>query len=162
MHLPNPTLGWAACLVPAAAILMLSFLSGCGGDPYAGYYAKTKPNQQQFVGEWTLKAGSPGSSQSKPTKLTLRADGSFAAVNYPAQALGSLGGGASLIDGEGTWGIGPHQSFWVIGVHWVKLGTNQVDYGDMLPILNDTPPHVLHHIIGDPDSGHALVFEKTK
>lgn len=162
MHRSNPAFGRAMWFVPVATILMLSFLSGCGGDPYAGYYAKTKPNQQWFVGEWTLQPGSPGTSQSRPTKLTLQADGSFRAVNYPAPALGSLGAGAAFVDGEGTWGVGPHQYFWVIGVRWVKVGTNQVDYGDMLPILNDKPPHVLHHIIGDPDSGEALVFEKAK
>jgi hypothetical protein len=141
---------------------MMIFLSGCGGDPYSGHYAKTKPNQQWFVGEWRLQARSPDSSPSRPTKLTLRADGSFVAGSYPARALGSLDTGAAFVDGEGTWGVGPHQFFWVLGVHWTRVGTNRVDYGDMLPILNNKPPHLLHHVIGDPDSGEALVFEKTK
>ncbi len=145
----------------ATAVLMMTFLFGCGGDPYAGKFAKAQPTAQSFVGDWTLKAGSRGSNPSKPTKLTLRADGSFTAVNYPGAAVGSFGTAGSFLDGDGTWSVQQHQTFWVIGINWQKLGGNQLDYGEMLHILNDAPPHVLRHIIGDPDSGEALVFEKV-
>jgi hypothetical protein len=143
-------------------VSMLSFEFGCGRDPYAGHYARTKPNQQWFIGHWMLRAGSPGANQATPTKLEFSADGSFQAVNYPAIALGSFGAGKSFLDGTGTWSVEPHQSFWVIGIHWKNLGSNQVDYGQMLHVLYDRPPQILHHIIGDPDSGEALVFERAK
>jgi hypothetical protein len=143
------------------AVLMTTFLFGCGGDPYAGKYAKAKPTPQMLVGDWKLKAGSPGSNPTKPTKLTLRADGSFTVVNYPGAGVGSFGTAGGFLDGDGTWSVQQHQSFWVIGITWQKLGGKQLDYGQMLHILNDAPPHVLRHIIGDPDSGEALVFEKV-
>ena len=147
--------------VLATAVLMTTFLFGCGGDPYAGKYAKAKPNPQSLAGDWKTKAGSPGSNPAKPTKLTLRADGSFTATNYPGAAVGSFGTPGSFLDGGGTWSVQQHQSFWAIGITWLQLGGKQLDYGQMLHILNDAPPHVLRHIIGDPDSGEALVFEKV-
>lgn len=143
-----------------AAVLMMTFLFGCGGDPYAGKYAKARPTPQSLVGDWKLKIGSPGTDPSKPTKLTLRADGSFSAVNYPGAALGSFGSAGSFLDGDGIWSVQQHQSFWVIRIHWQNLGKSQIDVGDMINILNDNPPYVLHHIIGDPDLGEALVFVK--
>lgn len=143
-----------------SAVLMITFLFGCGGDPYAGKYAKAKPTTQSFVGDWRLKAGSLGNNPAKVTKLTMREDGVFTAVNYPGAATGSFGIAHSFLDGDGTWSVQQHQRFWVISINWQKLGGKQLDYSQMLHVLNDNPPHVLHHIIGDPDLGVALVFEK--
>ena len=143
------------------AVLMTTSLFGCGGDPYAGKYAKAKPTPQTLFGDWKLKAGSPGSNPTKPTKLTLRADGSFTVVNYPGAGVGSFGTAGGFLDGDGTWLVQQHHSFWVIGISWQKLGGKQLDYGQMLHILNDAPPQLLRHIIGDPDAGEALVFEKV-
>lgn len=147
--------------VLATAVLMTTFIFGCGGDPHAGKYATTKPTPQSLVGDWKPKAGSFASNATKPTKLTLRADGSFTAVNYPGATVGSFGTAGSFLDGDGTWSVQQHQSFWVVGITWQRLGGKQLDYGQMLHIQNDAPPHVLRHIIGDPDSGEALVFEKA-
>ena len=145
----------------ACVIMLTTFLFGCGGDPYVGKYAKAKPTPQTLVGDWQLKAGSPGSNPSQPTKLILRADGSFTAVNYPGTAVGSFGTPGSFLGGDGTWEVQQHQTFWVVGILGRSLeGSNSIT-ARCYTSLNDAPPHVLRHIIGDPDSGEAFVFEKV-
>lgn len=150
---------WGALV---ATVLMMTFIFGCGGDPYAGKYAKTKPNQQSFVGGWLLKKNPVGGTPTKPPTVTFAADGAFKATEYPGKALDEFSRGKSFVDGNGTWAIEQHQSFWVLRIHWQVIDGVQQGYGDMLHILNDRPPYVLHHIIGDPDSGEALVFEQVK
>jgi hypothetical protein len=146
--------------VRTTSIIIAIFAFGCGGDPYAGKYATTKPHPEWFVGEWVLETDSPGSSATKQTKLILRSDESFKAVNYPGEALDGIGTAGSFYEGEGTWSIGKHQWFWVVQLRWRRLEGNQLDFEDMLNILNDTAPHVLHAIIDDADEGKALVLVK--
>jgi hypothetical protein len=157
----NRKLLLAAWGVLATVVLLTTFIFGCGCDPHAGKYTTTSPTPQLLVGDWKLKAGSFAINATKPTKLTLRADGSFTAVNYPGAAVGSFGTPGSFLDGDGNWSVQQHQSFWVVGITWQNLGGKQLDYGQMLHIQNDAAPHVLRHFIGDPDSGEALVFKKA-
>jgi hypothetical protein len=164
MHFSNRDSKRGTWGVLATAVLMTTFLFGCGGDPYAGKYTKTQPNSQSFSGEWTLKQWTMkrGPLPSPLPKIVFQGDGSFKATNYPGEALNSFGTSGSFLDGEGTWSVGSRQGFGVIEINWQKAGGKPLDYGQPLNILNDKPPYVLHHVIGDPDSGEALVFEKTK
>lgn len=145
----------------ATAALMMTFLSGCGGDPYASKYTKTQPNSQAFTGEWRLKEWTMKRAQSLPSPvpgIVFRGDGSFVATNYPGVAINGFNRGMASVDGQGNWSLEQYQGSWIVRFHWRIIAGTEPGYVQMLHILNDQPPYVLHHIIGDPDSGEALVF----
>lgn len=152
---------WGALV---AAVLMMIFLFGCGGDPYASKYAKSRPDPKAFVGEWRLKDWTMKrtSLPSPLPKILFNADGSFVATNYPGVALDTFSRGMASIDGQGEWAIEQDQKYWSIRFRWTVIAGQEAGYGQVLQVLHETPPYVLHHIIGDPDSGEALVFEQVK
>ena len=148
----------------AMAGFMMVLFVGCGGDPYADKYTRIHPESKIFEGEWSLTGWTMKIGQALPSpspRIVFQGDGSFKAANYPGEALGGFGTLGSFYGGEGTWSVGSHQGFWVIHIHWQRLGDKKLDYGEMLHIINNQQPYVLHHIIGDPDSGESLVFEKA-
>lgn len=152
----------------AVCAVLMATLAGCGGDPYAGRYVSQISAPESLIGEWTCTdwtmkpQHTPGP---RVARIVLLDDGSFQASDYPGETLDDNLAAGSTLDGAGTWSLEKHQSWQVVRMHWKRLGERNCDVGEMLHILTSAQngrdaPYVLHQIIGDPDFGEALVFEK--
>jgi hypothetical protein len=107
-----------------------------------------------------MKSAPPYIGLALPTSLTLNVDGSFSASNFPALKDYDLAKEFVLFDGSGTYRLAQYQDYWILKLHWQVMNGKRVNIGDMMHVMSNRPPHALHRIIGDPDSGDVLAFEK--
>jgi hypothetical protein len=87
-------------------------------------------------------------------RLELEADGRFAMIGMP-DAWRTDGGrpeGRLDLDG-GTWSLRRHQEWW--GVE-VQLKSRSA----LFPLSGAAPPYRIHVVLGDPDDGRAMIFER--
>lgn len=157
-------------LVP---FLMLVLLLGCQYDPHAHLYTTEKPQTADVAGRYALENQTVtrdgiAALQGQPCVIELRTDGRFTATNVPPWELGSPGTNffSTLLSGSGTWRIDsvgsvddggrPLKTHW--GVYLDSDTTKIMPAG----LTGQTPPYGLIFTLGDPDSGDALTFQRTK
>jgi len=158
----------------AAIIAMSLGLVGCccfmfQGDPYYGEYTREKPDEKDIVGVWVANARSAewlkgkGYAVAASPALELRADGTFTMEHMPDcwRVFFDREREGLLESGAGTWQIGRHQEWWVVELTfdrppWFSGGS----YSTRFHLRRQTPPYLLHIIVGDPDAGDGIVMER--
>jgi len=145
--------------------LMLSPTAGCG-DPRGFEYKTSRPNESEVIGRYVLiewQSIIPQSTRatkdpSTDYSLVLNEDGSFLATNVPGFELPSRGRDSRprLASASGHWklavvaGLNDDQRIW--GVEFTS------DPRILSACL--MMRHRLVFVLGDPDSGEGLTFQR--
>lgn len=146
---------FAACNVPIGAALR----------PYR--YVSAEPNRAEIVGVWTPDPatvedlrGRGGYDASVPVRLTLREDGTFELANMPDwwdngfgksyKGFSSASGRWELTNGSGGWGVS------------LKYSGASRSAGLVEHKFRDSPRYYMEFILGDPDSGDAMIFARKE
>lgn len=157
----------------AAALLSLLVLGGCGGDPRALEYVTTKPTVTAVAGHYELidwqsampNRTSESMDRARPVEIDLEADGTFVASNAPQFEFGQ--DAPRLVSAKGTWSVDKTGTLgtlsgkrkWVWGVRF-DSEPPILSASLMGPLGRDDPPRRLAFVIGDPDAGEGLIFER--
>jgi hypothetical protein len=140
----------------------------CQYDPHANLLTTSEPREEDVVGTYVLdRYDLPDSlTPKKPdTRVELRADGTFTAINVPPWKLGDpdVAFVSSFHSGEGKWDksimgtLDPgSKKIWGI---YLRTGDSQFHPADF---TGDKPPYGLIFTFGDPDSGNAILLKRTK
>jgi len=99
--------------------------------------------------------------------ILLSPDGNFELKNMPDWWLTSFGQPQDcLISGQGNWKIEKQQEWWELKLDFLT-GKNlcveefSAGFTTSVPISGDATPYSLWLYVGDPDSGHVMIFEKV-
>jgi hypothetical protein len=161
-------------IVRVFLLLTLTLLAqGCQYDPHAHLYTTDEPQKTNVVGRYSLTSQTLTREgltvlKGRVCAIELRADGTFVATNVPPWQSGfpPTNFFDTLVSGSGTWRIA--------SVGSVDDGRRplKTDWGVYLDA--ETPkfqppgltgakfPYGLIYTLGDPDSGEALILERTK
>ncbi len=156
-------------LVPAVLLLV----SGCQYDPHAHLYTTKKPQTADVVGRYTLTSQTVtrdelAALQGRPCAIDLRADGTFTATNVPPREIDSPGTNFfdTLLTGSGTWridgvgsvddGVRPLKTHWGV---YLDSPTNKMQ---PVGLTGQKRPYGLIFTLGDPDTGAAMILERTE
>jgi len=128
----------------------------------------SEPNDSVMVGEWYLDHFSNElirenyPDKLEPVRLNLGADHQFQAVQFPdfvADPFGKPRNG-KMLNASGSWTCARIQHGWGLDLHF--------DHGELFPdgvlksvdLFNNKNQLTIMIFIGDPDSGHRLLFRK--
>jgi len=151
---------------------LLTFLA-CQYDPHAHLYTTQEPQPADLPGHYalvtqTLTRAGLAALHGKPCDIELRADGTFTARNIPPWQSGPPGENffSTLVSGSGRWRVdsvgaiddGSRQ----LKTHWGIYLDSPAGKMEPVGLTGQKPPYGLIFTLGDPDSGDALIFEKTK
>ena len=151
----------------------LMIAPGCQYDPHAHLYTTEKPKAEALVGYYkltrqTVAKGEMPELLKDMCSVELRSDGSFSATNLPAWVDGFPGTNffSTLVSGSGKWRVGsvgpidnggpPLKTHW--GIYFDGVSNKMESAG----LTGSNSPYGLVFTIGDPDSGEAMFFQKTK
>jgi len=137
------------------------FFSACRINLGSPGYTTVEPNKSDLVGTWIPDKATLEDMKERggydtliPTRLVLKSDGSLEIANIPdwweIPAGTSRRGMASY---SGSWSLYNDQPCWTIAVKY----SNSAGF---LNLLGNKPPHKIEIILGDPDSGHNMIFIK--
>lgn len=152
-------------------LLSLVLLVGFQYDPWADRFLTTEPAEKDVAGTYVIDADSqkrsitlPLSNQAFPidhsARIVLSSDHKAEFIHVPEDYLGKV---ACSVTGRGSWRLGKNDSFSVVRASIVNMEPNSPCKGDFayeLMLYGKKSPYKLHITIGDPDSGHAVQFEK--
>lgn len=100
--------------------------------------------------------------------IRLLPNGDFVMQNMPDWWLTDFGQPQGcLINGEGDWDVVQHQDWWELRFDF-QSGSNLCSekYSSGLtisvPIVGNIKPYSLWFYVGDPDSGHTMIFQKIE
>jgi hypothetical protein len=157
------------CLSPFVIVVALLILQSCHGvDLGELQFTRRQPSKADLIGKWVPTPKSlremkerDGLTISKH-ELDLHADGSFSATNM-SDWWGDFGGESRMIlqSGLGAWDTWDIQSVndgftvWVINLDF--LNRHRVP----LHLRRQNPPYLIYIYVGDPDSGGAILLERT-
>ena len=152
------------------ALLPLAlFLSGCmnhGIEWSELSYTRSKSNQTDVIGTWV-----PTSATIKDLKerggyviskheLILRADGTFEMVNMPDWWRDGFGRSNKTFESQsGKWRFYQNSSPWTVWA--IQLDFPQLVVLNAIHLQRQRPPYLIHITVGDPDSGHYMLFERS-
>jgi len=148
-------------------------LSGCcfmfQGDPYYNEYTRAQPDEKDIIGTWTANARSlewlkaQGYDVAAPPALEFRADGTFTTTGMPDcwRVFFERERKKTLESAPGKWRVTKHQEWWALGLEfdrppWFAGG----GYSTELFLRRQKPPYLVHVIVGDPDAGDCIEFER--
>jgi hypothetical protein len=145
-------------------------LSGCINNGFEWSelsWTRTKPNLSDLVGTWvptdaTIKdMKEQGGYTISVHHLILRADGTFEMTNMPDWWKDGFGKSKKgLESGLGNWQLHEDpQGPWSAWAVELQFPDNSVVL-NQIHVRRQKPPYLLHVTIGDPDSGHVMLFEK--
>lgn len=166
---------WSAEFMRAFSVLLLLILTGCQYDPYTDVYTTTQPKTNDVVGIYfpdtntiTLISKEGHYGQVSPS-ITLFSDGTIIITNIPDWWLTSFGEPQGGFDsGRGTWTIEKHQEWWALGVgftnteNFASLTNKPEGLGAEMMLVGEKPPYKIHLIVGDPDAGKGMQFERLQ
>ncbi len=128
-------------------------------------FARQKPLEADLVGKWVPTAHtltdmrSNGGYAISSHELVLNADKSFSMKNMPdwwATDSGESKRGFQSVSGR--WALSPSTGGGDWGVD-LLVGNSGIGF---VHIRNQRPPYMIHIGVGDPDSGHFMLFERLK
>jgi hypothetical protein len=167
LHTPAPAMTLVISTVALA-------VGGCGYDPLDPS-TQSQPARGAVVGTWVLdEEGRAGvraavKKEGVPT-LILKEDGTFSARDIPDwwNHAGRLeprthwvpGPRWTLWSGSGTWFLIESGNAWVVMLGLPGLRGDARGFMEM-QLYNQKPPYRLGVILGDPDEGQSLIFERT-
>lgn len=143
-------------------------LSGCmnNGIEWSELtFTRKKPNQAELIGTWVPTAATikdlkdRGGYAISKHELILRADGSFSMVNMPDWWTDSFGQSKKGFEsGSGKWQLYQDRDPWTVWA--IELDFPKFTVPNAIHLRRQKPPYLIHITVGDPDSGHAMLFEK--
>ena len=164
---------WALAVAGMIVCAWALAAAGCGYDPLNPSTQKT-PTLPAVVGTWRLdKAGCAGvlsaANASKVPTIRLNEGGTFSAQDLPNWwncVTRMLPGKKEysrawvLMSGSGRWTLMKEQGDWVVRLDFPKLPGSP--HGLLAPVrlCGQEPPYRLAVIVGDPDEGQFLLFER--
>lgn len=128
-------------------------------------FTRAKPNPTDLIGTWVptnatiadLKEN--GKYVISTHELTLKADGTFSMVNMPDWWRTNFGESKKGFDsGGGKWQLYADKDPWTVWA--VELDFPKFTVPNAIHVTHQKSPYLLHIWVGDPDSGHAMLFEK--
>ena len=149
-------------------------LAGCccfmfQGDPYYNEYTRAKPDEKDLVGVWVANARSlewlkeKGYAVAAPPSLEIRADGTFDVLGMPDcwRVFSDTEWAKTFDSAAGKWKLDRHQEWWAVECTydkppWFPEGS----YNSEFFLRRQKPPYMVHAIIGDPDAGECIEFER--
>ena len=128
-------------------------------------FTRNKPNQADVLGTWVPTAATikdlreRGGYAVSKHQLILRDDGTFAMVNMPDWWLDGVGQSRkSFESGSGKWRFYQDHDPWTVWA--VELEFSKFVIPNAIHLQRQKPPYLIHITVGDPDSGHYMLFEK--
>jgi len=129
-------------------------------------WTRTKPDPSDLVGIWvptdaTIKdMKEKGDYTISIHQLILRADGTFQMINMPDWWKDGFGKSKKGFESSrGKWQLYEDRNPWTVWA--IKLEFPNFLALNQIHVRRQKPPYWLHVTIGDPDSGHFMLFEKT-
>ena len=149
-------------------LLLALFSSGCmntGIEWSELSFTRNKPNQSDLLGSWVPTAATikelreRGGYIVSKHELIFRADGTFAMVNMPDWWKDGVGQSrGSFESGSGRWRFYKDHNPWTVWA--VELDFPRFVIPNAIHLQGQKPPYLIHITVGDPDSGHYMLFEK--
>jgi hypothetical protein len=142
-------------------------LIACQFDPYAYEFTRAKPEVTSLPGHYRTDDESRKIFKREfnidvsQCELDLRDDGSFDLRGVP-DCWKEIDCSGKLQRTSGTWTLGRHQEWWALRLRTSRIDGSAADFGSDAMLRRETPPYLVHFTIGDPDSGHALAFERDR
>ena len=154
------------CRLLVALMFCLSIhIVGCG-KMHSGDYTRHQPAAGDLVGVWRVK-----SSQSVTpvalypnigsAALIIHGDNTFEASDYPVAPFDNPYT-INYVAGNGRWSIKKAKYRWVIELTWHVRDDEPNGLSEDMYIMNQQSEYLLKDIIGDPDSGYAIVFDREQ
>jgi hypothetical protein len=148
-----------------ATLTVMASLLLAGCEPVS--FTKAQPQAKDCVGTYaptkeTFAAMTrAGCSNNLTTSLAFKVDGTFTMLNMPDiytnRNLADFHGGYE--SGEGSWKIESNGDGWAR--RWgIALWFTNGAVDNRMMLRGEKPPYMLHLMVGDPDSGEGLEFEK--
>ena len=162
LHLP---LRLHQTLIAALSVTLVLFtqMSCHGIDPAELEFTRHPPIKADLIGAWTPTPSSikemreRGKYEISRHELNLHADGSFSMTNMPDWWQDPRGeSGRGFKSGLGTWGIYNDHGDWVVTLDFAD------HFRAMVHLRHQKPPYLMHVMLGDPDTGHAMLLEKVQ
>ena len=155
------------------SIIIVIFLGGCQYDPYTWEYTKKQPRQAALVGtyfpnqETVSYITQEGHYPVRESSIFLAENGSCSINSIPDWWLTSGDSKSGFDSGECVWKLEKHQEWWSVAVVFnstAQFSSQQFrpgSYGVSFMLLGEKPPYKIHLIVGDPDEGKGMTFEKV-
>ena len=151
----------------------LLILAGCQRDPYTVVYSTKRPSTNDLIGVYTADTNTlafiakEGHYSVASPSITLMGDGTIVITNIPDWWLTSFGAPRGGFDsGLGTWTIQKLQEWWGLSVgfpdttQFASLSNKPSGMNTEMMLVGERPPYKIHLIVGDPDDGKGMQFEK--
>ena len=164
----------------AVAVLMVLLVVGCQHDPNTTAYTTAQPKTNDLAGthvpttKTLSQIAKEGHYPTASPSIVLTSDGTIVITDIPDWWV-SFGESRGAFDsGRGSWGVVKHQEWWALGVvfrntehlasvqsRFAKLGSSPGDYGAVMMLVGEKAPYKIHLILGDPDEGRSMQFERS-
>ena len=148
--------------------MLLLLLAGClnNGIEWSELsFTRTKPSDQDVVGVWKPTSATlrdmhdAGGYPDAQHELILSADGSFSMVNMPDWWSDEFGRSHKKFESrQGKWRITKASDVFTIYVIELADPSGSMD----LNLSRQKAPYLIHITLGDPDSGHYMLFERDR
>ena len=156
-HVVRVTLG-----LLGLAFAMLTQLSCHGIDLAELEFTRQQPSKPDLIGKWVPTAASitdmmkQGGYTISKHELDLRPDGSFSLINMPDWWNDPRGESRGNFEsGSGNWEVYNDHGNWVVNLDFVN------HFRAPLHLRHQKPPYLIHIMLGDPDTGHAMLLERV-
>ena len=154
-------------LTASAVACILTFWGLLSLSDFDSSTPVTRPEESDLVGTWTFSAATladmrtNGGYEITTHSLNLRNDGTFEIVNIPDWWLNFGHSSHGFYSGSGTWSVvKDFQGHWVVEVRFTSLPGYESGLLTSLRIGQSKASYYIYDFIGDPDSGHVMVFER--
>jgi hypothetical protein len=128
-------------------------------------FTRNMPDRADVIGTWVPTAATvkdlrqAGGYAVSKHELILRADGTFAMVNMPDWWASGFGqSGKRFESGSGSWKFYRDHNAWTVWA--IELDFPKFRVPNSLHLRRQKPPYLIQITIGDPDSGHYMLFEQ--
>jgi hypothetical protein len=158
----------------ALIAVLAACLASCQHDPYTTNYTRKRP-KTDLCGTYVPDAATReliaqvGHYPAAPTSITLLADGFLSIANVPDWWNTPFGESQGEFDsGTGGWNLQQHQQWWAISAHFgttahfASLQFRTDSFATEFMLVGQRPPYKLHLVVGDPDAGRAMEFERAQ
>jgi hypothetical protein len=153
-------------------VLVGILLSSCRYSPEYWEFTRKKPRQEDVVGQYVpdQKARKfifeKRNYPKEKISINLGPDGSFELKNIPDCWLSDFGKSSGKFNsGGGTWELAEHDSRWTLSLHFPStehFSAKRFKGGffTFVMLIGEKPPYIIYLMVGDPDGGEGMRFEK--
>jgi hypothetical protein len=150
------------------SIALVALLSGaCNTSPLIFDFTRAEPNEADLVGGYVAtketieelrRRGHFDIDNKEPPRIFLQADHTFSFQKVPDWlSWGAPGSSRLLFSHTGKWELGTNAE----GGHWCIYLTSYNGAHTPVALRKQTPPYLIYLIMGDPDAGFAMTFQRV-